>query len=789
MIRNYLVVALRNIRRNTSFSIINIMGLALGMACSMLILLWVQHEKHMDGFHADDELLYSVYERQYHDGQIDAGHYTPGILAEEIKKVIPQIQYSSPFAWNELFTFQAGEKILKENGNHAGPDFFKVFSYPLLKGDAQSALNSPLSIAISRKMSVDFFGSPEQALGKTLRFENRKDLKVTAVFEDLPNLSTHQFEYLINWDDFLEQNQWAKNWGNNGPNTYLKLKPGTDVQKLEAKIKKLLDNYSKDQSANFYIELGLQRYSEMYLHGKFENGKIVGGRIEYVRLFSIVAAFILIIACINFMNLTTARSVKRSKEIGIRKVIGAVRGSLIRQFLGEALLLTVIAFIIAFILAGVLLPGFNSITGKEIELPVSSISFWISALTLIILTGFISGSYPAFMLSAFQPSKVLKGNLKFNTSSIWFRKGLVIFQFTLSVILIIGTIVVSKQVNFLQNSHLGYDRENLVYIPLEGDLQTKYDLFKDQALKQPGITRISCITQSPTVISNGTGGIEWEGKDPNSLPQFTHAGVGLDFIKTMNLTLLDGRDFSKDLVSDSASYLINEAALKIMQLKNPVGSPITFWGRKGKIIGVLKDFHFSSLHDPINPIVIRQMEKNNTRTALVRIAPGKTKQVLPALEKIYKSINTQFPFSYQFSDEEYHKLYKSEEVVGRLSNYFAFLAIFISCLGLLGLAIFTSLQRTREIGIRKVLGASVFSLFTLLSRDFLLLVGIAFMIAAPLAWLAINSWLKNFAYYTSLNGWIFLVAGISAITIALLTVSFQAIRAALANPVKSLKTE
>jgi len=435
------------------------------------------------------------------------------------------------------------------------------------------------------------------------------------------------------------------------------------------------------------------------------------------------------------------------------------------------------------------LPLFNQLTGKNIHVPFNDYVFWFSIAGLILLTGFISGSYPALYLSSFQPVRVLKGALKFSTGALWFRKGLVIFQFMLSIILIIGTIVVSKQVNYIQTINLGYDRENLIYIPLEGDLIAKYQVFKEEVSNMPGIKDISRITDVPTQIENGTGGVDWIGKDPNADIEFVQAAIGYDFIKTMHLQLASGRDFSKDFATDSAGYVINEAALKRIGYKDPIGKPLTFWQKKGTIIGVLKDFHFNSLHEPINPLVLRLGEDISWGAALVRTEPGKTKEALSSLEKVCKQLNPKFPFSYKFSDEEYAKLYKSEQVVSQLANYFAFLAIFISCLGLLGLVIFTSEQRTKEFGIRKVLGASPVSLFNLLSKEFLLLVLIAMVIASPLAWLAMNSWLKDYAYKIDISWWIFVVAGITAVVIALITVSFQAIKAAVANPVKSLRTE
>jgi ABC-type antimicrobial peptide transport system permease subunit len=787
MIRSYFKTAWRNLVRNRIFSSINVLGLTLGLTSSLLIFLWVNDERSKDTFHKNDDRLYAVYERQYHDGQIDAGYYTPGLLADELKATFPEVEYGAGMAWNELNTFEANGKILKEDGSYAGVDFFSMFSYPLLQGDASIALKSPVDIAISRKMAEDFFGSVEEALGKPIRYQNRKDLRISAVFENISPNSSVKFDYLINWETFLEDNSWAKEWGNNGPAVHLALRRDSDVAEFRKKIKKFIERFNKEE--NFRIELDVQRYSEQYLHSNFKNGEFAGGRIQYVRLFSVVAVFILMIACINFMNLTTARSVKRAKEIGIRKVVGALRSALVRQFMGEALLIVTISFLLSLLLVALLLPAFNSVVQKQISIPFGNISFLLGLGLLTLLTGLVSGSYPALYLSSFNPVRVFKGTLKFSSSALWFRQGLVVFQFVLSIVLIIGTIVISKQVNYVQSIKLGYDRENLIYVPLEGALPSKYIFFKEQLLAKPGIQTVSRITQSPTSISNGTGGVEWEGKDPSSMLQFTQVAVGYDFASTMRVEMLQGRDFSNTFVSDSVGYIVNETALKLFNYKDPVGMPLTFWQNKGTIVGVIKDFHFNSLHHAINPLVIRLGEDMNYGWALIRTEPGKTKEALASLEKLCMTLNPQFPFTYQFSDEEYEKMYQSEQIVSKLSNGFAFLAVFISCLGLLGLTMFTAEQRTKEIGIRKILGASMVSLFNLLSREIFLMVAIALLIASPLGWYVMDSWLSDYAYRTDIAWWIFLIAGSLAILIALVTVSFQTIKALLINPANSLRSE
>jgi ABC-type antimicrobial peptide transport system permease subunit len=790
MIKNYFKIAWRNLWRNKFFSAINISGLALGMACSILIMLWVQNELSVDAFHVNSSRLYAVIERQYYDGKVVGQYNVPGVLANQLKKDIPDIEYATNYGWDNDNTFRVGDKILKLRGTSADSDFFKMFSFPLLEGNAKTALNTPLSMAISRKMANDFFGSPHAAMGQTIRYNNQMDFKVSAVFEDVPHNSSKQFEYIINWQNFLKENRWAKQWGNNGPTAFVMLGPNTNGALVDKKITRFLDKYNKEQNKAFREELGLQKTSDSYLYSHFTNGKPDGGRIEYVHLFSIVALFIMLIACINFMNLTTARSIKRAREIGVRKVVGAVRGVLIRQFIGEAILLTFLAVLISVLLVLILLPEFNSVTQKQISYPFGHLSFWLWLVALTVITGFIAGSYPALFLSAFNPVTVLKGTVKLSNGSAWFRKGLVVFQFVLSIVLIVGTIVVSKQVNYIQTKNLGYDRENLIYVPLEGDLPAKYKIFKDEALRMPGIKEVTRMSDEPINFGSTTGGVKWVGKDPNLNVEFTHIDVGYDFVKTMKLHLASGRDFSRDFATDTLNYLINESALRRIGYANPIGSPLTLWDKKqGKIIGVLKDFHFNSLHDPIQPLIINLRDSASYGNILIRTQPGQTKQALATIEKLCKELNPSFTFTYYFTDAEYQKLYDNEQIVGKLSKAFAFLAIFISCLGLLGLAMFTAEQRVKEIGIRKVLGASIGSLFALLSKEFLVLVVIALFIASPAAWWIMHKWLEGYSYRTGIDWWVFALAAVLSVLIALITVSFQSAKAALMNPVKSLRSE
>jgi putative ABC transport system permease protein len=655
-------------------------------------------------------------------------------------------------------------------------------------------LRSPDGLAISRKMAVAFFGSPAAAMGKTIRYENKKDFMVKAVFEDLSPLVSVKANFIMPWLGYLEDgNGWARDWGSVDPRTVILLRPGANAAAVEAKIRKIPNKFGTEVK-DIRIELGLQHFSDYYLRSEFREGVGVPteGRIEYVRLFSLVALFILVIACINFMNLTTARSVRRAKEIGVRKVMGAVRGLLIRQFIGEAILMAVLSAVLAMVLVGFALPAFNQLTGKEIVLPFSDPAFWMSMAAITLATGLLSGSYPAFYLSGFNPIRVLKAALPSGSrGDAVFRQGLVVFQFVLSVVLILSTILITRQVQYMRNAHLGYDRENLLSIPINGDLGKNLDVFRTEAPQLPGVQAVSTLSSEPTVMNDGILSLSWDGKDPNEHDRFIHETIGQGYLQTMKIGLVAGRDFDlANYPTDSSGVIVNQTAVKLMGYKEPVGRFIYSGSFKARIVGVVKDFHFQSLHEKILPLVL-EPGRNSDRfsSILVRTAPGKTAQALAGLEGLCKRLNPAFPFDYKFSDAEYENLYKSEAVTGRLSVIFAVLAIFISCLGLLGLSMFTAQQRVREIGIRKVLGASAGSLFGLLSKNFLGLVGIAFLIGAPLGYWAMHVWLAGFAYQTDIPWWVFAVAGAAALAVALVTVCWQTIRAARANPINALRPE
>jgi putative ABC transport system permease protein len=788
MIKNYFKTAWRNLLQNKTFSLINIFGLALGMTCSLVIMLWLKDEMNKDKFHQNDKRLYRVMENQQYSGNVSTFDATPGILAENIVKDIPDIQMASQMLWEEEPLFTVDNTYDKEKGRFVERDFLRMFSFKLTKGDPATALARPDAVVISKKLAEKYFKG-QDPIGKMIRIDNMDNVIVTGVLDEIPKSSSLTFDFLMSFEQWRKKNDWAKEWGNNGPRCYVMLAQNASIDKVNAKIK----NYIKTKNKDSNVELFLQNYGESYLYSDWENGKQNGGRIEYVKIFSIVAIIILVIACINFMNLATARSLRRAREIGVRKVVGAGKRQLIGQFIGESLFVSFIAICFSLAIVILLLPSFNTLTEKHLSIDFTDLSFLLILLGLTVVTGVVSGSYPALFMSSLKPIIVLKGLLKFRPGATYFRKALVVFQFSLSIILILGMIVIYRQIDFIHNKNLGFAKEDLLYIPLEGELQKTYPTFKEQLLKQPGIKYVTSAQSNPLEVGSSTAGVRWPGKDTTKLILFSSNPITYDYIKTMGIQMVAGRDFSNEYGLDTMNYLVNEAAAKKIGYKDPIGKELTMWGDKGMIVGVMKDYHHNSLHVPIEPLILRlhKMSWGGTYwgNVIVRTEKGKTKQAIASIEKLYKQFNPGFPFKYYFTDDEIANRYKAEYTVSKLSRYFAFLAIFISCLGLFGLVTFTAEQKTKEIGIRKVLGASVTGIVGMLSKDFLTLVLIAAVIAFPVAWWAMHRWLNDFAYRVNIGWWVFVVAGILAMLIALLTISFQSIKAAIANPVKSLRTE
>jgi putative ABC transport system permease protein len=805
MLKNYFMIAWRNIVRHRIYASINVLGLALGITCCILIFLWVRDEKSVDNFGAAGDELYTVYTTYSSNGQVtgatynspvryDSNQVIPHLLA--VKNAVPEIKdfavyttgYELPWGFPE--SLQVGDKVLKLDGARAGEDFFKMFPFPLVEGNAATILRDMHGIALSRRTAVALFGSPGAAMGKNVHFQNKYDFVVTGVFDNLPATSSLHFDFLNNW----EAQRRLLEWASNDFRCYVRLAPGADRRKAEDGMTKFMAT-AMGPVKDVQVRIGLQKVSDQYLYNIFSNGNPATGRIEYVRIFSGVAIFILLIACINFMNLATARSVKRAKEVGLRKVVGSSRGQLIGQFFGESLLFALLAMGFSIVFVVGLLPAFNELTGKAIHLPWQDAGAWMTLLVIVMVTGLVAGSYPALYLSSLRPVRVLKGVLKFTSGSIFVRKGLTVFQFALSIVLLIATIVITRQTDYVRHTNLGYDRENLVYVRVEGALsaEANYLLFKQRVSAIPGIAAIDRSSETPHsmnfIIADA---IKWEGmpKAVNTEVPFEPASVGFDFVKLMKLSIVRGRDFSRQYPTDSTdAFLVNEEAVKQMGLKDPIGKWISAWQKKGHIVGVVKDYHTRSLHAPITPVIMDIKEDQNFGVIMIRTRAGQTQQALAGIETVYKQLNPHFAFAYQFVDEEYQKMYNSELTTSRLSVLFATLAIIISCLGLLGLVLFAAEQRTREIGIRKVLGASLVQIVTLFSTDFLRLIGLAFLISGPLAWYFMNSWLHDFVYRIALSWWIFAFAGAVVTAIALLTVSYQAVRAAMANPVNSLRSE
>jgi putative ABC transport system permease protein len=782
MLTSYLKIAWRSLLKNKLFSFINIFGLALGMSCSLMIGLWVNDELSYDRFLPNLDNIFFVRTSSTSEGKIYTGTLTPGPLAEVLKRDVPEVMYATKVQFPEDKLVKAGETSTKESGFYATKDFFLVFDYPAVVGSPLVAHSKIDQIIITRKVAEKFFGTTN-ILGKRLQFDNTTFYTVGAVLEDLPANSTFQFDWIINYE--VVEQDWKKTWGNNSFMTYVRLDPKAEPAKAETGMKGIYRRYTDMKEVPTPI---LQSMKDVHLYTKYEDGKAVGGKIEYVRIFALVALFILLIACVNFMNLATARSAMRAKEVGVRKVVGALRSSLIGQFMSESVLTSLMAVFLALSMVSVVLPTFNTVFSKHLTLNLADPTLWLGILILVLITGFVSGSYPALFLSSLQPIRILKGTLKFGSGAVLFRRTLVIFQFTLSIFLIIGMLAVAHQMNYIRTKNLGLDRENVLYVPLEGDTYNKMEAFRQELIRSPSIASASVTMSLPMNIQATSGDLTWPGKKPDKNSEASTMSVGYDFIRTMNIKLVEGRDFSSARKADSASYIINEAAAKMMGMTNPVGRQVGFWMGKGPIIGLMKDFHLQSLHSPITPLILTLIP-GNTSYLLVRTEKGKTTEAIDELERITREFNPSYPFEYHFLDDAYETMYRGEQQVHTLINYFGTLAILISCLGLFALAAFTAEQRMKEIGVRKVLGASVSSIVSLVSKDFLKLVLVALLLASPLAWWAVSLWLDTFQYRVDLSWWLFATAGVLAVFIAFLTVSYQSIKAARMNPVTSLRSE
>lgn len=786
MLKNYLLITLRTLFRNKAFSAINIIGLAFGMSCSLIILLWVNDEMSMDAFHEHNYRLYRVLEKQtYTNGSIFVFSSTPGPMAPVIKEKFPEIELASRITWPENRLFAVQEKSFYQEGRFVDADFLKMFSFKLWQGDTATALKSMYSIILSKGMAERFFGN-ENPIGKVLLMDNEDSFTVSAVLDDIPSTSSFKFDYLISFDYYYKKNEnWLSQWGNNNIRTNLLLRPDANVAALAGKMTQELKERSEGSNVTFM----LQKFHDAYLYGKFENGVLTGGRIEYVRIFLIVAVLVLVIASINFMNLTTAQSAKRAKEVGLRKTIGAVRGQLTAQFLGESMLMVIMASIMAIAISFLMLPLFNQVADKQLQLSLVDLPSLSIFVAIILFTGLLSGSYPAFYVSSFQPSRVLKGQLRSGTGAAQFRKVLVVLQFSLSIMLIISTIVVYKQLNFVQQKDIGFNRDNVIYMRLQGDIAKHKEAIYQQLKDNPAIEHVSFSSANPIDFGNSTSNLEWEGKAQDEQILFSNFSADEDFVSTMQMSIVEGRTFSKAFPSDTSNFIINEAAKKVMGFDVAAEQPLTLWGeRKGKIIGVVKDFHFQSIHSKVEPLFI-MFEPDWFSIVFVRHKEGETQAALTALENVNKQYASAYPFHYNVMNADWDNLYKSEERTGKLFNYFAILSIIISCLGLFGLSAYAAEQRTKELGVRRVLGASSPVLVGLMAKDFARLVIIAALIGCPVGWWLMHSWLQSYAYHIDVDLLTILLAAFSSLLVALGTVGYHSLKVAMANPANSLRYE
>lgn len=782
MIRNYFKIAWRNLLKNRTTSFINIGGLSVGLAVAIIIMLWVSDEYSYDKFHAHLPDIYRIMQNEKQGGEIATFQSIPGPLAATLRSEMPEIKYAARVSYPGQQLMNTGDKSLYENGIYAEAEYFKIMSFPAIAGNPETALLETGSVVITERTAKKLFGK-EDPMGKVITHNNLHELKVGAVVKDIPTNSSFKFDVALPFAIYEKENSAGINkWDNNSLLTWVELKPGTNLAGLNAKLTKLIRNKRDNKTS----ELFAYPLADLAMHDKFENGKPEGGRIEMLMMLSILGMFVLLIACINFMNLSTARSEGRAREVGVRKSMGASKKNLIFQFLNEAFLITFLALIAGALIAKLLLPGFNSLTDKNVSFDFSNWKIWVALFATGLITGLLAGSYPAFYLSRFQPVKVLKGVIINNKGGSLLRKGLVTFQFVISIFLIVVTIVVYKQVQHAQARPIGYNQKNLIEIPARGDMADKFNILKNDLLQIPGVKAVSAGSDNLIGFGTTINGFEWPGKMPDQNFPFSITYVQYDWIKTTGLKILDGRDFNPRFGSDSLACLLNESAIKKMGLKGPV---IRTMLDKHQVIGVVADFVYNDVFASPGPMVV-YLSTSNLNHFFVRLQNNeKWQKNMPRIEEAVKKTNPDYPFEFHLTKEEYLRKFIGIRSGGQFASVVGVLAIIVSCLGLFALSAFVAERRTKEIGIRKVLGASVGSIWLSLSKDFLKPVFLAFIIASPLAALAMQKMLLTMEYHIQLSWWMFAVAGLLAILIAIVTVSFQGVKAALANPVKSLRSE
>ena len=788
MFRNYFKIAWRHILKNKGFSAINIGGLAIGLASCLLLLLYINYEWSYDKQFDNVENIYTIENNQTGDGQVFTFMATPEVLAETIQNEVPGVVNTARVSYPQQELLNYGEKSVKKKGISTDASFFLIFSYDFISGDRKAALTSPGSIVLTRDLAKNIFGSPADAMDKVIRFKNKRDLKVTGVIENPPANSSIQFDYVLPWSIFESENPWVKTagWNSNFCATYVQLASKDQFDRADGLIRKMINSHQDGYKGEAF----LFPFAKQQLYSKFENGKSVGGAIEQLRLLLWLAIGILLIACVNFMNLSTARSQKKAKEVGVRKTLGSSRNSLLWQFILESILISAIAMLLAMLIVVLGMPYFNQLLELQLEIPYSSWEFWAFILFLILFTGITAGSYPAFYLSSFNPLQVFKGNSSGGKKGIFsLRRVMVVLQFGFSVSLIVATICIYRQINYIQNKPIGYDRNNLVQVPVEGELGNHLDLFKNEVVRSEAAIATCNLQHDITRGGNNGWGVEWPGKNPNEKVLFDFFNVGDDFVETTGVNLIEGREFSQDFPADTLgnTVLLNKTAAKLMDVK--VGDQIKRGGDPLTIVGIFDDFVKNSPYRKVAPMIVANAGDDVSMVALKLNPARNISSSIDKINSILEKINPAYPPEIRFVDEDFAKKFQNEKLLGTLSVLFGSLCIFISCLGLFGLSAFSAQLKIKEIGVRKVLGASVAQVVIMLSKEFVALVAISFLIAFPLSWIVMENWLQNYEYHIELSWWIYALAGITTLLIALFTVSFQAIKAAIANPVKSLRNE
>ncbi len=785
MLRNFLMVALRNLKRQKIYAFINISGLSLGLACSLLIFLWVADEFAVDTYHENYGRIYQVMEDQrYSNGQTLTTESTPGPLAPALMEEFSEVEYASRTTWGgDQRLYKSDDEYFTVRALQVDSTFFNIFSLEFLEGSQETAFNQIESIVLTDETAKRIFGD-EPALGKTLEYSDRSPAIVTGVVRSRNLESSLRFDALQTYASWERTNQWGTYWGNNGMRTFVLLHAGVDGKAFSDKIK----GFIKEKNEGSVVDLFLHAYADRYLRSDFREGNRGGGRIEYVRIFGVIAVFILVIACINFMNLATARSARRSKEIGVRKAVGANRGLLIGQFMAESMMISFVAMGIALLLTQLALPYFNTLTDKGMEIQYADPITWVAIIFIAVLTGLVAGSYPALFMASFDTVKILKGSFRTGRSAVTMRHALVVFQFVLSITLIVSTVFMYRQMRFMIDKNLGLQKEQVVYFNNTPKLTEQYEAFRNELVTIPGVEEVSRSNQNPVSVGNSTGDVRWDGMSPDDAGLFQIIQADYDFTETMKINVMDGRSFDRSFGSDTASVLINQEAARKMAMQNPVGQTLRFWNSEFTVVGLMADFHTSSLRSGLEPLILMYRPAQTWMT-IMRVAPGNMPETMEQIQAAYKKFETRVPLEYRFLDEYYESLYRRETTVSTLARWFAGFAIVISCLGLLGLASFTAEQRTKEIGVRKVLGASVTNLVLLLTGSFTRLVALAFLLSVPITWYLMDRWLASFAFRISIDPVTFMATGVATLLIAWLTVLYQCLKSAYVNPAKVLKYE